>query len=186
MPSTPTTGNAIVVVLKSEWGISTGISDGTNTYELVSQAYNGDVNKIVSIYVAKNITGTATDITISFGVSSGYHQTIAIEYSGFAADPIDATASGGLFDDTGTTDVATNAFSTAQAGELVIVAAVPSATATFTAGTDFTLIDGNVESMQSLGVEEYGVGGTLSSYVAHMTSSATLNFSIAWASFKLV
>ena len=72
-----------------------------------------------------------------------------------------------------------------MAGTALVLGASQPAFATYSAGTDFTLIDGTLGSGGNIGgAEDYIPAGTLSSYVAHITSDASATGGTMWATLE--
>jgi hypothetical protein len=135
------------------------------------------------LFYAKNINGNAANAVTATFDNIQYDWLYVVQYSG--VDPTAPLDLGGATTDSGT-DLTTDAFSTAASGEVVVVFASQNTISTFTAGADFTLVDGSIgtDTYSYGGAEEYITGTSLSSYTAHITASVGAPNSIAWASFK--
>jgi hypothetical protein len=185
---TTTTGNTLIVCTRTGVPLPTtvtSISDGTNTFTKAVEVTGQDPN--MSIWYAKNITGVSGAITVTFANSSNYGWIYVAEYSGLdKTAPLDASGSGTNNGAGGTTNLTSSAFSTAVAGELVFLGAGQNNFDTYTAGTDFTLIEGSIHDASGNygGVEQYIPAGTLSSYTAHITATGTDQYTVVWASFQ--
>jgi hypothetical protein len=170
---TTTTGNTLIVCTRTGVPLPTtvtSISDGTNTFTK-----------------AVEVTGVSGAITVTFANSSNYGWIYVAEYSGLdKTAPLDASGSGTNNGAGGTTNLTSSAFSTAVAGELVFLGAGQNNFDTYTAGTDFTLIEGSIHDASGNygGVEQYIPAGTLSSYTAHITATGTDQYTVVWASFQ--
>lgn len=186
--SNTTTGNTIVVAIRCAGingvtetpGTPSGVTDSAgNTYTLRVSDVTQDPNMF--IYSCDNITGGASvTVTAAMPDPDNFAWIAAVEYSGLAtSSALDTTdhKTG-----TGVTDIVGNAITAAQASELVFCAVSQNNVTTYTAGTDFTLIDGAICSAG--GIQEYLTSGTLSSYVPHITSGVTNNYTLVTASFK--
>lgn len=179
-----TAGNTIVLIIRAnDAGVAmTSVLDtALNTYTLVDSSTATDPSMFM--YVAKNITGNAVNVvTATFTAGHPYLWIYAIEYSGLhATTPVDTQdhKTG-----TGVTDLVTNAFSTAQASEVVLVGASQNDFAVYTAGTDFSLIDGSIGAGAYGGLEEYITSGTLTTHTAHITSTKTAQYTTVTGAFK--
>lgn len=182
-----TTGNLIVVVVRCGTnGLVSSVTDTAgNTYvEAISST--GQDPKIF-IYYAKNITGHATNVvTVNFSPSAEFSWACAVQYSGLdTVSPVDAID---VKTGTGVSDLVSDPFSTAREGVVVLGASQATFT-TYTAGADFTLIDGAIGNNVGDnfgGVEERITTGSLSSYTAHITSGATNAYTVGLVAFKAV
>lgn len=167
MDTALTTGNSVLIIWRScdpAMSAPASMTDASNTYALAgSQAASGN-NPVLYAYYKVGITGGNTVITA--GSPAGcYSYLYAIEitstysvYGSFAS----ATA-------TGATDIVSGAITTPRTG-LLITFASQSAFATYTAGTNYTLINGGIVGA---GGAEYYVAPALTAYVSHITSDIT-------------
>lgn len=186
--SSVTSGNTVIVIARNgNVGASFSVTDTFgSTYTNIATYSAADPNMAIWYAVMGSSGSNTISLNLTGGSGSDYTWVYAIEVSGLSATPFDtgnikhAAAA--------TTDLTTDAFSTAQASEYVVVGVSQSNLATYSAGTDFTLVDGTIESAAGGhnfgGVEEYITSGTLSSYSAHITSNDTASDTIAWAAFK--
>ena len=182
---TTTTGNTVVIMTRIS-GLGgnsavSGISDGTNTYTVASANNTSDPN--MEVWTAVNITGVTGAITVTWATTKTYRWIYVVEYSGVSTTPVDVS---GANLTSSATDLVTSAFSAAESGEVVVVGASQNALATYTAGTDFTLLEGSItNSAQAYGgTEEYITTTQLSSYTAHITSSQAAQYGIVWVLLK--
>ena len=191
MTSSVTSGNLLVVIVR--FGENNTVSSLTdtlgNTYTLHASALAND--PCIAIYSAVSGSSGTNAVTLTTTADGWYTWVAVAEYSPggntwstTAATRLDT--GGARFATAGTTDLTTNAFSTAQAEEVVVVGASTWSNGTMTAGTDFTLIEGGItDGVVAFGaVEEYITGGTLSTYTAHITGGASGDYVIAWGAFK--
>jgi len=173
-------GSLIVVIVRATAGTISTVADTRSTsYSLVDS--NTSTDPCVWMYYGVTGSSGANTVTVTFGNSSNFRWGFAIEYSGQHASPLDTN------DDqtgTGTSDLTLSAISTAGAG-VIVVGGGQSGLATYTAGTDFTMIDGTIsgEGFDYGGVQEYITSGTVSSYTAHMTSSTTDMYTLVLGAF---
>jgi hypothetical protein len=180
-----TSGNYIIVCVRN--GTSgdelTSVTDtlGTSYSEAVKDSGQ---DPSLYIYYGKLTSSGTNAVTGNFSVSANYAFVYAIEVSGLAASSaLDATnANTG----SGVTDLTSGSFSTTQADEYVLLLASQNNLYTYTAGTDFTLVDGTIPTNPGNfgGIEEYITSGTLSSYTAHITSSGSGSYVTLVATFK--
>lgn len=180
------TGNLIVVFIRlGGEGAFSSISDTAgNTYVEAISDITQDPR--LYCYYAKNITGNANNVvTVNFSPSGMYSWAYAVQYSG--ADTISPLnvieAKTGI----GVTDIVADAITTTVDGEVVVAATSQNNFTTYTAGADFTLLDGNIGDSSGNnfgGVQEYIPAGTLSNYVTHITSGVINPYTILVVSFK--
>jgi hypothetical protein len=185
LPATShTTGNCIVVFTRDSTLIPSTITDTAgNTYTKLAENTTQDPH--MSVWIAKNITGNASNvISLNFSGSTAYVWGYSIEYSGLDASSPEDTY--GTNTQTATTDCQSSSLSTAQSSEVLIMAASQPALTTYTAGTDFTLIEGSIGSggMNFGGIEEYITSGALSSYTAHITAADSATPTTCWVALK--
>jgi hypothetical protein len=129
-------------------------------------------------------SGVPTDTistSYSSAISGGSDPKMQIFY-GKAGSSGSITVTGGSAGGT----ISADAISTAQADEFVLLACGQSAFSTFTAGTDFTLIDGDFPgNVANFGGVEYRItSGTLSSYVPTIAPSGGAGWTTVVAAFK--
>jgi len=181
-----TSGNLIVVFIRiGGTGAFSSITDTAgNTYTLAISDTSRDPNLLC--YYAKNITGHATNaVTVNFSPSALYSWVFAAQYSGLdTSSPLDVTeAKLG----TGVTDIVADAITTAQDNEVVLAAVSQNNFTNYTAGADFTLVDGGIGDSGGNnfgGVQQRITSAVLSSYVTHITSGVTNNYTMLVVSFK--
>ena len=184
-----TNGNAIVVFIRS--GGAGGSLNVTSVTDTAGNTYtqrvtNFDRDPSMWVYVAKNITGHATNVvTVNISGTTSYTWAFAVEYAGVDADPEDVYPSN---DDTAATDLVTNSITTNFHEEVVVLGGSQDTLSTFTAGTDFTLIDGAIGNVTLGGtfggVEEYITGSALGGYTGHMTSDTSAQYCIVGVTLK--
>jgi hypothetical protein len=179
-----TAGNAIVVVVRNGASGSspTSVTDTAgNTYTLCVSPAGPDPN--MWVYVALNITGHAANVvSVNFAGTRDFSWGFALQYSGVkTAAAVDAS---GTSRSDGTTDLATSAITTAQADEVIVVAASQAAFRSYTAGAGFSLIDGAIGSGPYGGIEDQILSATWSGISAHMTSSGGATATLVWVTLK--
>jgi hypothetical protein len=182
-----TTGNHITVCIRNRGAaISSVVDTAGNTY--TQRQSDATVDPNMFLYTADNITGNASNVVTVTQASQSYSWVIAVEYSGLAASAYDT--SGKRFANYSGTDVTSSGdITTANSGELVLLFTSENAFRDYTAGTDFTLIDGSFPTLSANhfgGAEEYIVSGTLSSYTGHITDSGSTaqNHGVMWVALK--
>lgn len=181
-------GSTIVVGCynNSSGATMSSVSDGTNTYSLVSS--NNSHSPSMFLYRAKNVSAGTFTITATFGAAETFKACYAVEYRNTnTTEPNDVTGNDNAAG--AATDLVSDAFSTSDTQEVVVMIGGVSVCATMTAGTDFTMVDGEIGttpcgSKGLMGFEERITSGTLSSYTAHMTSTDSAQFTTALGSFK--
>lgn len=182
--SNVTAGSLIVVGIRNET-LPTGISDSLGTSYSVAVTDDGTLAGVVRMRMYYGIAPSsgANTVTLTFSATN-YVFVAAVEVSGITGtSPLDATGqiSGGA-----TADVTIAGISTVQADEYVCMMASANTFVTYTAGTDFTLVDGTIPTNSNNfgGVQEYITSGTLSSYTAHFTPNASVAPIAVLATFK--
>jgi hypothetical protein len=182
-----TAGNLLLAVVRSQ-----ETNTNPSVTDTLSTSYASDVSHTSAgpgLWIFSGIapsTGTCT-VTVTLGTSGTYVWLTVIEYAPSSGStwvtPLDVTATG---DGSGTTDLTTGTLTTAQASEVVLAAASQNNVATYTAGTDFTLIDGDLAGGVSVGgTEEYLTSGILSGYTPHITSTnSASHFGMLAAAYK--
>lgn len=180
-----TAGNTIVAcVRKNLFAVAPTLTDTAgNTYNLKASNSGGSV--FMYIYAAENITGNASNVVQAEELSGAdsYWWIQTAEYTGVATSSYDAA---GANNGSATTDLTTTAITTTTAGVVVVCGSVAAAS-DFTAGTDFDLVDGTIYDGGGIdfgGMEQRITTGTLSSYTAHITSSASAAYTTAWIALK--
>lgn len=151
-----------------------------NTYTQVASDSSHDPT--LRVFVASGVTGGPSNIiTVSFSATTFVWAT-ACQYVGVG--PL--LTSGVLAAAGGTTDLTSGPITTGAPVVLVVAAGQNSVT-TYTAGTDFQLIDGSIDAPTAFffgGLEEYITPTALSAYTAHITSGVTNQSTVAWAAFQ--
>jgi hypothetical protein len=183
-----TAGNLLLAVVRSqETNTNPSVTDTLSTsYSSVTSHTSAQPGLWIFVGVAPS-TGTCT-VTVTLGTSGTYVWLTVIEYAPSTgsswASPVDVSATPG--DGSGTTDLTTGTLTTAQASEVVLAAASQNNAATYTAGTDFTLIDGDLAGGVTIGgTEEYLTSATLSGYTPHITTTnGPSHFGMVAAAFK--
>lgn len=184
-----TAGNLIVVIVRGE-GVNnatiTSVTDTAGNAYAIAEAI-ATQNPRLHLYYAKNIQAhAANQVAVAWdGIGETFAWIAAIQYSGLdTTNPLGATdAELG----TGVTDLVSGVISTTQADTVLVLAASQPALTTYTAGADFTLIDGAIGSSNGDnfgGVEEYLTSSVLTNYTAHITSGSTANYTLVVAVFK--
>lgn len=182
-PGAVTVGNLIVVAVRwfsvDSYAIA-GVSGGGVTTFTRRQFYWGSSTGLeVWTGIVTSAVTTAVSVDFTGGVTWGWVK--ALEYS--AGGTWDYDTGDDNLDLNGTGDLVVGPISTANAEELVVVVGTQvTGGATYTAGADFTLVDGDLESMG--GIEEYITSGTLTTYTAHLTSSSAAAHFVLAAAFK--
>lgn len=177
--ATYTTGSTIVMFVRSSSAASVvdSIVDGAfNSYSLRASDFS---TCGFEVWAATNITGFTGTITVGTTASglSIFEWAYALEYGGdIISAPIDVVSAHA---NSATTDQVSSAFSTAISNEVVIVGAAQNGFSQFTAGTLFTLIEGNIHDPAHPtdyfgGIQEYYPAAVLSSFTAHMSSDTSL------------
>ena len=181
-----TAGNTIAAFFRSAQdqvaGITMSDSAGNN---YTQAAIDTSADPRVSSWYCEDILGAASGVTVTanFATGAGFVWLVAVEYAGVATSGVLDTD--GAHRGTAATDLVSDSLSTAVAGEVLTMAVSQNALATFSAGTDFTLIDGTLGQGGNYGgVEEYITTGTLSSYTAHITSDTSAAYCTAWIALK--
>lgn len=182
--SSCTAGNLIVVGVRAE-----NVNDVSTVTDTLGTTYTRRQASMTSdpfLYLYSGVLASSgtNAVTATFTANVNYTWIGAVEYSGTdTTTPYDTGNVG-----TGTnTDMTAGAISTAQALELLVLfASQNNLTGACTAGTDFTLIDGSMNSGGNVfgGCEEYITSGVLTGYVAHMTSPSNIGFTTVVAAFK--
>lgn len=174
-----TTGNTIVVFVKSANNFTVGVSDTAgNTYSLVSS--NHLQNPQEDEFRAKNVTGNASNVvTVTFGTTDSSTFAYVLQYSGLnTTEPNDLMVADD-YRDYGNegTDHTSDRFTTSQAAELVLMFTTARngvTTPVFTVGSGFTLVVGNLtpgSGDNELGaVQEMFTSSILTNYTAHITT----------------
>lgn len=175
-------GNYGIVCTRNGGNTLTGITDSlSTTYTQVGSISAGA--DTIWMHYGKFPSSGANTVTAAFSATS-YVWVFALEVSGLAASSVLDT-----FDTqgpSGTTDLTTDPITTSQAEEYLLLCASQTSLATYTAGADFTLVDGTIPTNAENfgGVEERILSSTLSSYTPHFTSSNTTSAIVIAAAFK--
>lgn len=191
--SNVTAGNLIVVFTRDFEGISVTITDTRgNTYTRHGGTESGTEPRM-TVWSAVAASSGACTVEGTWDANQTYRWVFAVEFSPgtdtwstAAATRLQTT---GTNIGTGTSDMVSSAITTSAAG-LLLMAVSENATVTYTAGTDFTLIAGNIGVASPVderfgGAEEYIHGAALSSYTAHITSAGTAAYRTIWADFAV-
>lgn len=172
--SSVTAGNVLVVIVRDGVGSGGGaVESVTDSLGTEYHITTGTATSAPVLYIYKGVAprSGANTVTVTYGLDAATRWVFAIEYAGVPSTPIAdvaATLAGG-----GPTDLVSAPFST-TAPSVVIAAATQNGVATYTAGTDFTLLDGTLGGggADLGGVEDYITSGPLTNYTAHMTSDS--------------
>lgn len=181
-----TIGNWIVVIVRGYEGgnnqdITTLVDTAGNTYTFRAE-YRG-ADPYMWSYTAPVTTAHATNVvTATFDITISFRWIVAIEYSGITSFDLAGVNNAAL----GGSDLVSTAITTAQDEEVLVMGGSQAAFTTFTAGADFTLIDGALGGANTYGgIEERITTSDLSSYTAHLTSDTSgANWSTAWIALK--
>lgn len=184
-----TSGSLIVVCTRSTAATVSTVTDTlTTTYASHVTGETGDPRLTVWSGVASS--GGTNAVTVTWGAASTYKAVVAVEVAPGSGNTWSGTAATRFEDgnsNTGTsaTDLVASAITTTQKGYVQMCASQPAFT-TYTAGTDFTLIDGDVGPGANyfFGAEYYITTGAMSGYVGHITASAANDFRTIIAAFK--
>jgi hypothetical protein len=168
-----TAGNLSVVFIRTSHPatLNTVVDTAGNVYTLATSYVAADPH--LYVYYCENCAGHASNqVTVTLSAGQTFWWVMALQYSGVAtAGSLDIAIT--VRDATALADIASASFSTAVPNELVLMAASVGGFSSFTAGADFTLIDGQIGTTNFFGgIEEYITRTKLSSYVAHFTNSA--------------
>ncbi|HUU96468.1 MAG TPA: hypothetical protein VM487_12070 [Phycisphaerae bacterium] len=191
-----TTGNCLFVWTRSWWGQCASVTDGTNSFTLVATVVDGIGEHELQLWYCPNITGTAANITCSWGFTSGGEHVVCMaEYSGLLAAPLDALSVGTKVVDSGPyeTHPFSDHFNTAEADELILVGAsgFPGYESMEADTRCWVTVDSSVDSIGVLGYQEGGKRPLLQS--AHASFFSTLGgfggatptyYVMIWAAFK--
>lgn len=181
--TTPTiAGNLLVVFVRfpNTESITSVTDDVGNTY-VIGTPFNGVGTLNIAICYAVQVVGGATSITVTFSGATTNKAVMADEFSGNAstnATAYDTTATG-----SGTgTSCATAALTPAAPGELIVGLVLrAAATATFAAGSGYTLGAGPGGGSTSQNIcAQYRLSGTISE-----TAPMTLGTSVAWGDLAM-
>jgi hypothetical protein len=182
--SSVTSGNLIVVCIRTNAVAVAGVTDTVGTTYAQADTYNALNPPAYVFWGAAGGSGTNA-VTVDLSASSNYTWILAAEYSPAGAWSEDTSVNGRM--GSADTDIAASAITTTQAEELIVMMASSTTVFTSSAGTDFTLVAGDVavgETGFALGgVQQRITSGTLSSYVAHMTASASAQCNYVVAAF---
>jgi hypothetical protein len=178
-PSNVTTGNLILVAVASNVATVSSVTDSlSNTYTLGS-AYH--YSNYLTYYYAKNITGGACTVTVTFSTTGWPYNAQVREYEGLdTTSPLDvqAQATG-----SSTAPSATTA-TTGNANDLVVGIFANTSSNTYTQSTgydNFTMV--NTASTQVLGIQDKTVNAT-GTQTAAITQSSTSTWGAIAVAFK--
>lgn len=171
--SNVTSGNLIVCAIRNGGNTLTSITDSLSTTYTQAATINNGGNSYLWIYYGSATSTGANTVTTSWS-STSYVWVHCVELAGMATSSQLDTSDTQTFA-IGTTDITTDAITTSQAKTYVMMIATQNGFATYTAGTDFTLVDGTIPTNTNNfgGVEEYIPGVTLTTYTPHFTSSSS-------------
>lgn len=178
--SSVTSGNTVLcfIRLASLGSAPSSVTDTqSNSYSLLKSATSADPN--VYCYGAFNVNGGSSFTVTANGAGSGYTYSYCVEYSGVSGTSPDATDNG---TGSGVTDLVSSGITTTDATDLIVAFASQSNFATYTAGADYTLVNGSITSAG--GFEEYAPGATKSGYVTHLTSNITNQYALVVIALK--
>ncbi len=173
-----TTGNLLVVKLKWETNVAlSSVTDTAgNTYTLLPR--QGTTLSVQMAYSC-NITGNVSNVvTATWATSVTWRVSSVTQYSGIAASAcfdVQTTASG-----TGTAVDAGNV-TTTVADEVIVVVATDANSTTWTAATNFTIINSGLGG--DTGTEDRIVAST-GTYATPITKNQTNTWQAAAATFK--
>jgi hypothetical protein len=181
---TVTSGSWVIVIARDTANLPSGVPTDTISTSYSSAISGGSDPKMQIFYGKAGSSGSIT-VTVPWSGGTSYPWVYAVEVQGLAAaSPLDVAddTTGGSAGGT----ISADAISTAQADEFVLLACGQSAFSTFTAGTDFTLIDGDFPgNVANFGGVEYRItSGTLSSYVPTIAPSGGAGWTTVVAAFK--
>jgi hypothetical protein len=186
--SSVASGNLIIVGVRGYTSVQalglTSITDtlGTSYTQVLADTTQDPFLWVYYGVLSSSGTNAVTATFSSTGQNPIYGWVAALEYSGQATSPYDASVHG---NGTGTTDCIIGGLTTTAAGVVVAFVSQNSAQA-YTVGADYTLRDGNIggASLDFGGVEDYITSGNLSSYTSHIASDGSTNYTMAAAAFK--
>jgi hypothetical protein len=181
--SNTTAGSIVIVMCVSNTSPTSLAVTGNFTYTADGSLFNGA--EFAQFFYSANVAGGA-ETPVCTGTGNHFYGIAIAEFSNVAhSSPVDLTASWN-HSGTNTTAWVSSSVSTSTAGDLVIMGCHDSSiSATFTAGTNFTLPASLQTTGWSLGVEYYVPAGTLSSFVGGMTSSVSdANWDCGITAFK--
>ena len=180
-------GSLITVVIRAANAAT--VSSVTDTLGTTYGADVTDNDQDPAMFIWSGITssGGTNAVTVTFGASGNFRWCDAIEVTGIATTtPLETTE---FKNGTGVTDLVLDAITTTQADQFIVAGFGQNAFADYTVGADFTLIDGTIPDSEAPGAQ---FGGTqyritvsaLSSYVTHMTSTSSGNYTGVLATYK--
>jgi fibronectin type 3 domain-containing protein len=169
-----TSGNLLIVVAETDDGATATVTDSLgNSYSLAnSVAWNFSLRKLYVYYAANSLGGSNT-VTVTTSSSGGSKQLHIFEYSGVATSaPLDQSVSGISIAGNGLS-ITSSAVTTVQTDELLFAAGGPSSSASFTAGTGYTL--------QSTTNPNTGSSGAIASEDQVVSVLGSYTSTIAWS-----
>lgn len=179
-----TTGNLIVVAVRSNAGISvTSVTDTAgNTYTLIDTQIAPIYNSPLTMFYAKNITGNASNVvTANFSGSVNYRGISVQEISGAdTTNPFDVSAKGSA----NGPDVTTGSFTTTVADTIVVCGMTPEAVGeSYTPGSGYTIPSGATSDYTT---SQYQIFSSIqSSATASCSTGNTNGKAIIAAAFKM-
>ena len=185
-----TTGNALVVATSAvanggTWPPTSITDTAGNTFNLIVTG-SWDASDNVSCYLALNVTGNASDvITTNFNGAWNFAAMVAAQYSGAAtSSAVDTSFVGSNSGTQGTTHT-TNAFTTTNANDALVVVdrILFNNNQTFTAGAGYTL-EASDAAAQQIALEDKIVSATQSGVTASVTYSASVGWEMCGIALK--
>jgi hypothetical protein len=184
--SNVTSGNGVIVLIRdgSVGGYATGVTDDRST-SYTRRTFGQDSALTTNLEIYSGVLGSsgANTVTVTFS-GTDYVAVCIIEVTGIdGADFFEAAVTG---NGSGTTDNTVGGLTTAAAEAYVVCGASEPAFNSYTAGTDYTLLDGTIPTNPNdfFGVQEYIPAGTLSSYTSHITASTSGTYVMSCAAFN--
>lgn len=176
------------IIFGVRWAPSPTISSITDTLGTVYNLAVGAAATIaIAIYYGQLTASGTNALTVNWSANASFRWIYASQVSGLASSsPLDITDSTSAINQS---DLQSNPLTTSQDEEIIFCYGTHNASLTYTAGTDFTLLDGSIPAAVP-GTPEGGAqyritSSALSSYTAHMTASTTANtYRLLTASFK--
>jgi hypothetical protein len=170
-----TAGNTIIVFIRDSGLNATDIPTPTdtlgNTYTLIAKNLTGGFH--FAVFYSVLATGGTDSVTCNFGATTDYPFIYAIEVSGLSSTPLDTSSVSATTQASATITAA--AITTAQAAEYIVLGCSQDNFAHYTAGTSFTLVDGNFPANTNDfgGIEEFITTSTQTSFQGTITTDLT-------------